>query len=236
MLAYKNEQGNWFAFNEPFSLPGKGVKCVGTQVLDDEGEPIPDAYEYHEEPDDLQVPIGWFESLTAEEREQFGVGVVTESQQPTDVIVTGAHVEETEAGELVLVWESEEMPLDQYKAMKTAEVVRLRDAAFHKGYLSPVGRLQVRDEKDRTNWLTSAQSYGAAVMAGQGAAIGATFRNQDDVRTTISYAQGYQILVQGMAKWGEKIMGRAWDLKDAIEDAPNKALVDAINLEEGWPE
>jgi hypothetical protein len=96
--------------------------------------------------------------------------------------------------------------------------------------------LQVRDVEDRTNWLTSQVAYSAAISAGAGALMGATFRTASNETVTCTYSQGAEALL-AMAAWGAAIMNRSWVLKDAVLSATTSVeLATAISgLNEGWP-
>ena len=106
-------------------------------------------------------------------------------------------------------------------------------AAFFAGYAPAQPafageRLQVRDGDDRTNWLTSQASYAAAVAAGFGDVVDASFRTAGNRTITVTYAEGLEVLL-GMASWGRRIMARIWALKDA------DAAGEPYELESGWP-
>ena len=90
-------------------------------------------------------------------------------------------------------------------------------------------RLQVRGVEDRTNWLTSQASYSAAVAAGAGDVVNASFRTVENETVTISYADGLNTLL-GMAAWGAAILARSWAIKDAI------ATDAEYDIDTGWPE
>lgn len=134
------------------------------------------------------------------------------------------------------------VPFEDLRAAKSASVDAKRDAILLGGFAVPAevsaalaGRvLQTRNENDRTAWLTSQAAYQAAVLNGQGATEGAIFRPQDNITTTVSYAEGLNILL-AMAAWGAAIYGRSWDLKDAIAEAADSAALDVIDVDTGWP-
>ena len=112
--------------------------------------------------------------------------------------------------------------------------------AFGRGYTPATGTLagktlQVRNSEDRTNWLTSSTSYGAAIAGGMGATVGAMFRTADNETFMLTFNEGYQVLVVGMAAWGQSIYARLWALKDEIEAAADQAALDAIDITAGWP-
>jgi hypothetical protein len=131
---------------------------------------------------------------------------------------------------------------EDLRAAKSASVDAKRDAILLGGFTVPsevstalAGRvLQTRNETDRTAWLTSQAAYQAAVINGQGATEGAIFRPEDNISTTVSYAEGLNILL-AMAAWGAAIYGRSWDLKDAIAEAADSAALDVIDVDTGWP-
>jgi hypothetical protein len=131
--------------------------------------------------------------------------------------------------------------LVEAKLAKNRAVTAKREAVFSAGYTPATGplaghTLQCRDVQDRTNWLTSAVGYSAAVQAGAGNVAGATFRTQDNETVTITYAEAATVLLQGMQIWGADIMQRSWELKDEIDAAEDQAELDAIDVNTGWPE
>lgn len=136
------------------------------------------------------------------------------------------------------------LPADEYslaarKADLRAVVDGRRDELLTGGYTPASGplaghRLQTRDMVDRTNWLTSFAGYSTAVAAGQGDVDGARFRDADNVTTTLTYAEGLEVLL-GMQQWGAAINGRSWDIKDAIADASDEAELFTIDINAGWP-
>ncbi|MDQ4421476.1 hypothetical protein OOT33_13695 [Sphingobium sp. DEHP117] len=131
--------------------------------------------------------------------------------------------------------------LDDLKASKCSLIDQRRDAVFAAGFAPTIGALgtaneilQVRDAEDRTNWLTSQAAYAAAVSAGQGAVLGAEFRTLTNNTYTISYSEGFAVLME-MAAWGQAIMRNSWDLKDSVATAADQAAIDVIDIEVGWP-
>lgn len=133
-----------------------------------------------------------------------------------------------------------EPTLDDLKAAKNAAVTVRRDAAFAQGFSPATGALaghtlQVRNETDKINWLTSSVAYSAAVSAGAGAVPGATFRTMANETVTTTFAEAVQVIVVGMAQWGQQIMGHSWALKDQIDAAADEAALDAIDVDAGWP-
>lgn len=132
-------------------------------------------------------------------------------------------------------------PFAERKQAALDAVLARRDALLAGGFTVPAevsadlgGRvLQTRNIDDRTAWLTSQAAYSAAVVAGQGAVANAIFRPEDNITTTVSYAEGLNVLL-AMAAWGASIYAHSWDLKDAI-DAADHVAFEAIDIENGWP-
>lgn len=132
-------------------------------------------------------------------------------------------------------------PFAERKQAALDAVLTRRDALLAGGFTVPAetsadlgGRvLQTRNIDDRTAWLTSQAAYSAAVVAGQGALANAIFRPEDNITTTVSYAEGLNVLL-AMAAWGASIYAHSWDLKDAI-DAADRVAFEAIDIENGWP-
>ncbi len=133
-----------------------------------------------------------------------------------------------------------EPTLDDLRAAKNAEVTARRDAAFAQGFSPATGplaghTLQVRNETDKINWLTSSVAYSAAVSAGAGAVPGATFRTMANETVMTTFAEAAQVIVVGMAQWGQAIMDHSWALKDQIDAAADEAALAAIDVDAGWP-
>lgn len=140
----------------------------------------------------------------------------------------------------IVVVEPDPPTLAQLKAAKNSAVTAKREAVFSGGFTPSSGSLsghtlQCRDMQDRTNWLTSAVGYSAAVQAGAGAVPGATFRTADNETVVITYAEAVSVLLNGMQTWGAAIMARSWVLKDEVEAASDEAELDAIDINTGWP-
>lgn len=130
--------------------------------------------------------------------------------------------------------------LDQLKSAKNAAVTVRRETVFAAGFTPTAGplaghTLQVRNEADRINWLTSSVSYSAAVSAGHGAMPGATFRTMANETVVTTFAEAASIIIRDMAGWGQEIMARSWALKDLIDAAEDEAGLAAIDIDAGWP-
>ena len=123
---------------------------------------------------------------------------------------------------------------------KSAAVDARRDAILTGGFSydfgAPTGvkQLQTRDDRDARNWLTLQNSCTAAVMAGQGATVGAKIRTADNVNVSLSYSDGLHALL-ALAAWGAAVYAVSWTLKDAIAAAIDQAGLDAICTTSGWP-
>lgn len=138
------------------------------------------------------------------------------------------------------LWEVSDRPLSDVRAAWSDRVTAKRDAVFAGGYTPATGALaghtlQVRDDRDKINWLTSQASYLAAIQGGHGAVLGATFRTAANDTVVTSFTEGFQIIVVGMAQWGAAIMNRSWALKDEGVAADTLADLLAIDIETGWP-
>lgn len=134
----------------------------------------------------------------------------------------------------------EALPLDDLRTAFHAAVTAKREAVFAAGFTPTAGplaghTLQVRNDQDKINWLTSATSYSAAVAGGHGAMPGATFRTMANDTVVVTFAEGAEVIVQDMAAWGQAIMQRSWDLKDEIDAASDLDALEAIDIEVGWP-
>jgi hypothetical protein len=129
-------------------------------------------------------------------------------------------------------------PIEPLREEKLRAVDARLAQAFGAGFVVPSGPLagkvlQVRNEKDRTNWLTSKDIYGDEINAGHGDVEEAEFRTADNEMLTVTYSEGFAAL-QAMAAWARVLMKNSWALKDATKVASADGL-DAIDLEAGWP-
>jgi hypothetical protein len=130
--------------------------------------------------------------------------------------------------------------LDRARSDKKAEIASAMDAAFLAGYPAAIGalagqRLQVRDNDDRTNWLTSQAAYSAQVDAGNGDVAGAEFRTASNETITLTFAEGLRELL-GMAAWAATIMATSWKLKDALASDDDINAIMALDVAAApWP-
>lgn len=172
---------------------------------------------------------------------EFGVYPVTPSDQPAASLVEEITPADPilSGGNWVQQWTVDYLPLeDAREAMRNA-IDQRRDSAFEVGFTPSTGplagkTLQVRGDRDRTNWLTSQAAYSAAVAAGAGATVAAKFRTETDETVLLSYSDGLAVLLD-MAAWGAAVMNNSWTLKDDVRDALDLAALEAIDIEVGWP-
>lgn len=132
------------------------------------------------------------------------------------------------------------LTLDELRAAKRGEVEAELAERFAAGYSPATGplaghTLQVRDIEDRTNWLTSQAAYAAAVHAGFGDVLGADFRTAANRTVSLTFAEGLDVLVNGMAAWGRALMARSWALKDWVaDDARTAEELQAFDARAAW--
>ena len=131
------------------------------------------------------------------------------------------------------------LPIADLQVARRAQIDARLAEAFAGGFTPSSGplaghTLQVRDNSDRTNWLTSQAAYSAEVAGGNGAAIEAMFRDAVNATVTVSYAEGLDALL-AMAAWGKALFEHSWSLKDQVAAAVDQAALDAIDIEAGWP-
>ena len=125
------------------------------------------------------------------------------------------------------------------KQAKIAAVNAKRDAIVAGGYKHNFGAsvgirtLDNRSEADAINWLGLKGIVDALVAADQGATQ-VPIRDAGDATFTASAATVSAALI-GMAQWRGAVMARSWALKDAIASAADQAVLDAIDMEAGWP-
>lgn len=130
------------------------------------------------------------------------------------------------------------VPLDTLKARKRGQVDMLLYQQFQGGFSPASGpllghTLQVRDDNDRTNWLTSQAAYSAQVSAGNGAVLGANFRTAANETVNCSFADGLNTLL-AMASWGAGLFGKSWTVKDQIAAIADAASVEAFDTAAAW--
>ena len=151
----------------------------------------------------------------------------------------GVEVTRSDADDAALYPPSPSPTLEQYRTAWRLAVDARRDTILIGGFSHDFGApngvkvLQTR-EGDETNWLTLQNSCIAAVMAGQGATVGAVIRTADNVNISLSYADGLQVML-AMAAWGAAVYAASWKLKDAIAAVADQAGLDAIDITIGWP-
>ena len=178
---------------------------------------------------DIQYPANWLELATPAEIAAIGAVAIVDDARPSDARILGT--------ELVDIndaphrrWLTEPFGAAELRGQVEARAARAFAAGYAPSHPDFAGeRLQVRDAEDRTNWLTSQASYAAAVAAGAGDVLDATFRTMANRTIIVTYADGLQILL-GMAAWGRDIMAVAWAKKDAL------AAGQSIDIDDGWPE
>lgn len=140
------------------------------------------------------------------------------------------------------VWAVSPIPtvmLSIAKAAKTDAVVGLLNRKHAAGYRVPTGTLagkvlQIRDERDITNWLTAKDIYRDAIAAGQGAVVAAEFRTASNETFALSFDEAVTVL-NGLRAHGLALLQNSWALKDLIAEAADQAALDAIDITTGWP-
>lgn len=130
------------------------------------------------------------------------------------------------------------MTLADARIMKRAEIELYLSSQYLAGYIPTLAALagytlQLRDEKDRTNWLTSRALYEHQVNAGNGAAMGADIRTTQNVTVTVSYQDGFDTLM-AMADWARAMMEKSWSLKDQVDALADADSVLAYDVAAQW--
>lgn len=139
----------------------------------------------------------------------------------------------------VLDANAEAMTLADAKVMKRGEVNNYLQGQFLGGFTISSGPLagsvlDVRDDTDRTNWLTSKDAYRDAIAAGYGDAPDqAVFRTATNETVSCTFNEAFAAL-QAMASWGKGLMGKSWALKDQINALTDAAAVLAYDVAAQW--
>ncbi len=98
------------------------------------------------------------------------------------------------------------------------------------GHVIQTGRIE-----DQVRLDQSLSIYRRKIENQEGALVEARFRTAANADKIISYADGYAVLVDGIGGWGKRITHKAWDLTNQIAAAADKATLDAIDIDTGWP-
>jgi len=171
-----------------------------------------------------------YEIATGEERWK-GKGSVSSQSLPAGFGVVP--VSEAEfAGELA------DVPLSSIQAGISAQVNAWRDKVLQGGFHVSGGTLdgeilQLRDNDDKINWLTSKDMYRDQIAAGNGSVAGAPLRTLGNTTFNLTFDEGFAVL-SGMALWGASVWQLSWDLKDAIEGAATALDALQIDYTAGW--
>lgn len=95
--------------------------------------------------------------------------------------------------------------------------------------------LQMRNDTDRTNWLSLKDACNEVILAGFGAhPIQLPLRATSNRDYTPSYADTAEVL-RRLRSWGAISLANLWRLKGLIQAAPTRKDLFAIDLEVGWP-
>ncbi len=132
------------------------------------------------------------------------------------------------------------IPLSALREAKQREVDLYLEQQFLAGFSPRSGplvghTLQVRNDTDRTNWLTSKDAYRDAIDAGFGNVVDADFRTAENETIVCTYQEGFDTL-QEMAAWGKALMGRSWALKDAITLLTSADAIQSYDVSVEWGE
>lgn len=100
----------------------------------------------------------------------------------------------------------------------------------------PGETLQIRNELDRTNWLTLKDICAEAIAAGVGDltidAPGIRCTSNAFIRPT--YAETFA-LMQALRAWAMLAQANWWRLKDECRSVTTRAALEAIDMGSGWP-
>lgn len=130
--------------------------------------------------------------------------------------------------------------LEAVRDARLAAVKAKHDALEQGGYRHDFGgavgiqTLQVRNNTDKTNWLTAQALYSTQVALGNGAVVGATFRTAENNNITMSFSAALTV-IQQMAAWGAGLAQVSWGKQDALRAAATLAEAYAVGIETGWP-
>lgn len=190
--------------------------------------------------DHLEVIL--HESWTAAERAAYGVFLAAPADPvPAGKRIISSNFQRLADGTVKQVHVLEDLSLAAAKGAKVEAVKARAGATFANGYRPTTGPLaghvlQV-DTASQIRLDQSLSLYKRQIETGKGAELGARFRTLANVNVSVSYADGYAAIVDGMGGWGKRVIHKTWDLVDQIV-APTidtKAKLDAIDINTGWP-
>lgn len=183
---------------------------------------------------------GHTEGWDAEERALRGVVAFADSPAPTGLSIKSATPTLIDVdGAPTRTWIIEERPLADAKVVRRAQAQAEYDARLAVGFPvpgAPGETLQLRNESDRSNWLTLKDACNDAILAGLGAEPCAL-----PIRTTANNAlpmswEDAATLLRALRAWGAAMLQALWTLKDVIDAAETIEALEALDLAAGWPE
>ena len=181
---------------------------------------------WHTLTDEQRAEHQWYPCVTL--NEQYDRKTQRRSEQPisyrlTDGIVTAEYVITDKA-------------LSEQRAERHREIDKIRDEQFAKGFTYDFGEtyglqtLQMRNDRDRTNWLALDSAATKLIAAGLEDTM-LSLRPESNIEMEIPATQVSSIL-SALSSHGSAIMKRSWELKDAVDAADDPYSVD---IESGWP-
>lgn len=129
--------------------------------------------------------------------------------------------------------------LNDLKGHRLLELRGIYNTRMAGGFPAPslgVGEtLQLRNDTDRTNWLTLMIRTKDRIGEGQGGVVSPlAIRTTANNEYALTYSQ-IETLMDGMLDWAAATMAVSWAKKDQIESAADEAALAAIDLNTGWP-
>ena len=100
---------------------------------------------------------------------------------------------------------------------------------FGPGY--GVLHLQLRDNDDRTNWLTLRTTATDLILAGLGDNPVLAIRTEENITVSLNALQAAQVM-GAMAAWGGAMLAAGWAHKDAVRVSDDP---ESIDITQGWP-
>jgi len=133
------------------------------------------------------------------------------------------------------------IPLADRKAALIVQAQALYDAKLAAGFPVTHGAisdtLQLRDNRDRTNWLGLKDSCNDAILAGLGEApCPLPVRTTGNQSLPLTFNETAQMM-RDLRTWAAELQGVVWAKKDAIDAAADAEALAAVEatLEDGWP-
>jgi len=166
-------------------------------------------------------------TLTAEQRQEFGVVEIARTPQPAH----DAKTQTVKQGDYALVngawtetWVVTTLPLAEAKARYHAEINSIKQSKMT-GTITVSG-LEIGLDADSKGLMALGKTNNRTTRK---------IHTQAGTRAVLTGAQ-FDGLIATIENFGQLVMDRAYDLSEAVESAVDISALTAIDISSGWPE